>query len=131
MNGALRHAHAPAFPFTLHVAVWCVIVRASYARVADHFDHIRRVAGVEVLGIGVDYDSNDTWPDGLQDVSKYPNLFAELIRRGWSDRELEMIAGGNVLRAMERAEEVARQLQKTLPPPSLDCAPASHLACGA
>lgn len=106
------------------------VPKTTIARVADHFDHIRRVASIEVLGIGGDYDGNDEWPEGLEDVSKYPNLFAELIRRGWTDRELELIAGGNVLRAMERTEEVARQLQKTLPPPSFDCTPTNHLACG-
>lgn len=82
----------------------------SIAKVADHIDHIRKVAGVEHVGLGGDYDGNSLWPEGLSDVSMYPNLFAELIRRGWSDRDLERLAGENVLRAMERAEAVARQM---------------------
>ena len=84
----------------------------TIARVADHLEHIRRVAGVEHVGIGGDFDGNDVWPAGLEDVSMYPNLFAELIRRGWSDRELTLLAGENVLRAFERAETVAQQLQQ-------------------
>ena len=67
------------------------------------------------MGLGGDFDGNDLWPEGLSDVSMYPNLFAELIRRGWSDHDLEKLAGGNVLRAMERAEQVARELQATTP----------------
>lgn len=85
----------------------------SIARVADHIEHIRAVAGVDHIGIGADYDGNELWPRGLQDVSTYPRLFAELIRRGWSDADLKKLAGENVLRAMERAEAVAAELQKT------------------
>ena len=54
--------------------------------------------------------TNDQWPEGLSDVSMYPNLFAELIRRGWSDRDLKLLAGENTLRVMTRADEVARSL---------------------
>jgi membrane dipeptidase len=79
--------------------------------VADHLDYIRKVAGVDYIGIGSDFDGNDNWPEGLSDVSMFPGLFAELIRRGWSDEDLAKIAGGNVLRALERAEVVARELQ--------------------
>ncbi len=86
--------------------------RTSIARVADHIEHVRKVAGVEYVGIGGDFDGNDLWPEGLSDVSGYPHLFAELIRRGWTDRELGLLAGGNVLRALERAEKVAAELQK-------------------
>jgi membrane dipeptidase len=82
------------------------------AKVADHIEHIRDVAGVEHVGIGGDYDGNSLWPEGLSDVSMYPNLFAELIRRGWSDKDLKLLAGENVLRAMERAEAVARRLSR-------------------
>jgi membrane dipeptidase len=89
--------------------------RTSIARVADHIEHVRKVAGLENVGIGGDFDGNDLWPEGLTDVSGYPHLFAELIRRGWSDRELALLAGGNVLRALERAEDVARDLQKAAP----------------
>jgi membrane dipeptidase len=82
--------------------------KTTIARVADHIDHIRKVAGVEYVGIGGDFDGNNDWPEGLNDVSTYPKLFAELIRRGWTDRELKMLAGENVLRALEKAEAVAR-----------------------
>lgn len=85
----------------------------SIARVADHIEHIRAVAGVNHIGIGADYDGNELWPQGLEDVSRYPRLFAELIRRGWSDADLKKLAGENVLRAMERAEAVAAELQRT------------------
>jgi membrane dipeptidase len=84
--------------------------KTSIAKVADHIEYIRKVAGVENIGIGGDFDGNDAWPEGLSDVSMYPNLFAELIRRGWSDHDLELLAGGNVLRALEQAEAVSRSM---------------------
>jgi membrane dipeptidase len=84
----------------------------TVAKVADQIDYIRTVAGVETIGIGADFDGATQWPDGLSDVSMYPNLFAELIRRGWSDADLRLIAGENVLRALARAEQVAAELQK-------------------
>ena len=64
---------------------------------ADHVDHVRKLAGVEHVGLGGDYDGNDSWPEGLEDVSGYPRLFAELVRRGWSDEDLARLASGNVL----------------------------------
>ncbi len=85
----------------------------SIGKVADHIEHVRKVASVRNIGIGGDFDGNDHWPVGLSDVSMYPNLFAELIRRGWSDADLEALAGGNVLRAMEKAEAVAAELRRT------------------
>ena len=88
------------------------IPEVSIGRVADHIEHIRKVAGVDNIGIGSDYDGNTDWPTGLEDVSTFPKLFAELIRRGWSDEDLAKIAGGNVLRALERAEAVARDMQQ-------------------
>lgn len=90
-----------------------VLPKTTIAKVADHIDHIRKVAGVEHVGIGGDYDGNNVWPEDLHDVSTYPNLFAELIRRGWTDRELKMLAGENVLRVFERAERVAKAMQKS------------------
>jgi membrane dipeptidase len=88
------------------------VPKIPIAKVADHIEHIRDVAGIEHVGIGGDYDGNSLWPEGLSDVSMYPNLFAELIRRGWSDRDLKLLAGENVLRAMERAEAVSRRLSR-------------------
>ncbi len=89
-----------------------VLPKTTIAKVADHIEHIRKVAGIAHVGIGGDFDGNDVWPEQLDDVSTYPLLFAELIRRGWTDRELRMLAGENVLRVLERAETVARDLQR-------------------
>lgn len=89
--------------------------RTTIAMVADHIDHIRRVAGIDHVGIGGDFDGNDAWPEGLDDVSTYPRLFAELIRRGWTDAELRKLAGENALRAMEQTERVAARLQRERP----------------
>jgi membrane dipeptidase len=90
--------------------------RATLAQVADHVDHIRGVAGVDHVGIGSDFDGLSQGPLGLEDVSCYPALFAELARRGWTEDELGKLAGGNVLRVMRRAEAVAARLQKERPP---------------
>jgi membrane dipeptidase len=88
------------------------VPKIPIAKVADHIEHIRDVAGIEHVGIGGDFDGNSLWPEGLSDVSMYPNLFAELIRRGWSDKDLKLLAGENVLRAMEQAEAVSRRLSR-------------------
>jgi membrane dipeptidase len=90
-------------------------ITVTIAQVADHVEHVRRVAGVDHVGLGGDYDGNDEWPAGLEDVSGYPRLFAELVRRGWSDDDLARLANGNVLRAMRRAEAVARRLRAERP----------------
>ena len=82
--------------------------RVMLAQVADHIEHIARVAGKDHVGLGSDFDGvGNNLPEGLQDVSTYPALLAELMRRGWSDADLAKLAGGNVLRAMEGAERVA------------------------
>jgi membrane dipeptidase len=99
--------------------------KATIGEVADHVEHARRVAGADCIGIGGDYDGNDEWPVGLEDVSGYPHLFAELIRRGWKDRDLIRLSRGNFLRAFRRAEAVARRLCRTRPPSTARIAPAS------
>jgi membrane dipeptidase len=86
--------------------------KTNIAMVANHIEHIRKVAGVKHIGLGGDYDGNTDWPVGLEDVSGYPLLFAELIRRGWKDEDLKLLAGENVLRALGQAEQVSRQLSK-------------------
>ena len=91
----------------------------SIGKVADHIEHIRDVAGVEHIGLGGDFDGNSQWPEGLSDVSMYPNLFAELIRRGWKDHDLELLAGGNTLRVLEQAEAVARSMKNEPVPAGL------------
>jgi membrane dipeptidase len=90
--------------------------KATLSQVADHIDHIRKVAGIDHIGIGADYDGMDSQPEGLDDVSRYPALFAELLRRGYSDGDVQKIAGRNVLRVMRSAEAVALRLQKARPP---------------
>ncbi|MBV8685699.1 MAG: dipeptidase [Alphaproteobacteria bacterium] len=87
--------------------------------VADHVEHVRRLAGIDHVGIGSDYDGIDgTSPTGMPGVESYPVLFAELARRGWSDSDLAKLAGGNLLRAMEQAERVAASLKGE--PPMID-----------
>ncbi len=79
--------------------------------VADHIEHLRDVAGVDHVGIGSDFDGIDVPPEGLEDVSKYPNLIAELLRRGWSDEDAMKVIGVNLLRVMKEAELAAERLQ--------------------
>jgi membrane dipeptidase len=86
--------------------------------VADHIEHIHRVAGPDHVGIGGDFDGIDEVVVGLEDVTTYPALFAELARRGWSDEDLGKLAGENVLRALAAAEQVAARLQAARPPSS-------------
>jgi len=86
--------------------------RATMAQVADHIDHIRKVAGINHIGIGSDFDGITTVPQNLEDVSKYPVLVAELLRRGYTKDDLKKILGQNVLRVMRQAEQVASRLQK-------------------
>jgi membrane dipeptidase len=91
------------------------VPNATLADVADHIEHVRRVAGVDHVGLGSDFDGITRAPDGLEDVSTFPALFAELIRRGWSDADLRKLAGENVLRALRQAEGAARRLQAARP----------------
>ncbi len=90
--------------------------RATIADVVAHIEHIRDVAGIDHVGIGGDFDGIDETPVGLEDVSTYPNLFAELIRRGWSDADLKKLAGQNVVRVLREAERVAARLQRERAP---------------
>ena len=89
------------------------------AVVADHIEHIARIAGHDHVGIGGDLDGIPYAAVGLEDVSTYPRLFAELIRRGWSDSDLAKLAGGNVLRALRGAESTARAMRSATPPVAL------------
>jgi membrane dipeptidase len=91
-------------------------VAATLADVAAHIEHIRDVAGIDHVGIGSDFDGiGGAAPTGLEGVQAYPLLLRELIRRGWSDSDIAKLAGGNLLRAMERAERVAASM-KDQPP---------------
>ncbi len=89
---------------------------ATVRDVADHVEHVRDIAGIDHVGLGGDYDGTDNLPDGMQDVSGYPVLFAELIRRGWSDADLAKLANGNILRVLKQVEIVAARLQKERKP---------------
>ena len=80
---------------------------ATLAQVADHIEHVRSVAGIEHVGIGGDFDGTSDLPVGLHDVSRYPALFTELRRRGWSEPDLKALAGANILRALRAAESFA------------------------
>jgi membrane dipeptidase len=91
--------------------------RATLADVANHIEHVRKVAGIDHVAIGSDYDGTDNQlPVGLEDVSTFPALFAELSRRGWSEAALRKLAGENILRAMAAAEQVGRRLRQQRPP---------------
>jgi membrane dipeptidase len=89
---------------------------ASIADVANAIEHVRQIVGPDHVGIGSDFDGIEETVVGLEDVSKYPAIFAELARRGWSDADLRKLAGGNVLRVLAQAEQVAKRLQKERPP---------------
>jgi membrane dipeptidase len=89
---------------------------ATIGDVADHIEHVVQVAGIDHVGIGSDYDGISSTPVGMEDVSTYPVLLAELSRRGWTEEDLAKLAGENVLRAMREAEEVARRLQRERDP---------------
>lgn len=88
---------------------------ATISDVADHLDHIKQIAGAAHVGIGGDFDGITETVQGLEDVSTYPTLFAELLKRGWTDAELKGLAGENVLRALKGAESVSALLRKTRP----------------
>jgi membrane dipeptidase len=91
----------------------------TVGQVADHVEHIAQVAGYDHVGIGGDLDGipYDEAPVGMNTVSGYPLLFAELIRRGWTDENLAKLAGGNVLRVMRQAEAIAASMAAE--PPSM------------
>jgi membrane dipeptidase len=90
--------------------------RATLKDVADHIDHVRRVAGADHVGIGSDFDGISDTPVGLEDVSTFPVLFAELSRRGWSEADLRKLAGENLLRVLKRAEAVSARLKQQRAP---------------
>jgi membrane dipeptidase len=85
---------------------------ASLSDVADHIDYVRKVAGIDHVGIGSDYEGFDGPPDGLEDVSCYPALLAELLRRGYSAEDVKKVAGLNLLRVMREAETVSARLNR-------------------
>ena len=89
---------------------------ASLTDVADHIDHIRKVAGIASIGIGSDFDGIERTPVDMVDVASFPALFVELLRRNYSEDDIKAIAGRNLLRVMRAAEREADRLQKTTQP---------------
>src|SRR6266853_813039 len=85
---------------------------ATLAQVADQVDYIRRIAGIDCVGLGSDFDGITEVPVGVEDVSKFPDLIAELLRRGWSEADVKKVAGLNTLRVLRDAERVARELRR-------------------
>ena len=86
--------------------------RATLQQVADHIEHIRAVAGVDHVGLGSDFDGITSVPLGLEDASKFPDVIAELLRRGWSEQDVKKVAGLNALRVLGAAERVAAEMQR-------------------
>jgi membrane dipeptidase len=97
--------------------------QATLAQVADHIEHIRKVAGVDHVGLGSDFDGITNVPVGLEDVSTFPQLFAELIRRKWSDDDLRKLAGRNSLRVLRATEQTAERLRKERQPSTMTIGP--------
>ena len=90
---------------------------ATIAQVADHIDHARDVAGIDHVGLGGDYDGTTDLPEGMEDVSGYPRLFAELTARHWSPADLDKLAGANILRVLRESERLAQEpLWPPVPP---------------
>ena len=107
---------------------------STVTEVADHIEHVARVAGHDHVGIGGDLDGIPYTPTGLEGVETYPRLFAELIRRGWSDANLAKLAGGNVLaraarRRSGRARSMTRRARRALDKLSLAFDQRRRAAC--
>ncbi len=99
------------------------MARGSYKDVVDHIDHIVKVAGIDHVGIGSDFDGITMSPAGLDDVASYPRITDELLRRGYSEADVHKILGGNALRALRQAGEIAQQLRAATPPEVDDIEP--------
>jgi len=89
--------------------------KVTLAEVADHIEYVRRVAGIDHVGLGSDFDGIPVTPEGLEGVDKYPDLLAELMRRGWTDDEIAKLAGENILRVLASAENVGARLRTSRP----------------
>ncbi|MET7633759.1 MULTISPECIES: dipeptidase [unclassified Streptomyces] len=109
----LHHLDTTSQAMKIHAAFEAANPRpmATVATIADHLDHMRAVAGIDHIGIGGDYDGTAFLPAGLEDVSGYPNLIAELLGRGWSATDLAKLTWRNAVRVLRDAEDVARELR--------------------
>ena len=107
----LRAAGVDSGPVRDSVRRWSAKApRATLAQVADHMDYVRKVAGVDHVGVGSDFDGIEAVPTGLEDVAMFPDLIAELLRRGWTAEDARKVAGLNLLRVLRQAEQVAARL---------------------
>jgi len=110
---ALRTAGADSVARADSLKAWTARgPHATLQQVADHIEHIRQVAGIDCVGLGSDFDGITEVPVGLEDVSKFPDLIAELLRRGWTEADVKKLAGSNILRVMRAVEAVAAQLRR-------------------
>ena len=115
-TAALRAAGLDSLAVRDSVRAWRAAgPKATLAQVADHVEHLRKVAGVDHVGIGSDFDGISSVPTGLEDVSKFPDLIAELLRRGWTEVDVKKVAGLNALRVLREAEQVAREIRAQPP----------------
>jgi membrane dipeptidase len=90
--------------------------RIPLSRLLDHFEHAVKIAGIDHVGLGSDFDgADDQFPEGMEDVSKVPNLVRGLMERGLSDEDILKILGGNTLRVMQEVEQVSRQMEAASP----------------
>ena len=111
-SAAMRAAGVDSLVVRDSVTAWrAVAPKATLAQVVDHMEHLRRVAGIDHVGIGSDFDGISSVPVGLEDVSKFPDLIAELLRRGWTEADVKKVAGLNMLRVLREAERVAREMR--------------------
>jgi membrane dipeptidase len=115
----LEHPETPVAEIVALRQAWLAdhpAPRTTIGQIADHIDHLRDVAGIDHVGLGSDFDGGEILSEGLEDVSGFPRLIGELLRRGYSDDDVRKIAGGNVLWVMRGAEAVATRLQATRGP---------------
>jgi membrane dipeptidase len=116
---SLREKYPDADEFDRAYSAWSrsyKVPRGTIGDVADHIDHITKVAGIDHVGIGSDFDGITSWPVGLEDVASFPRLTEELLRRGYSEGDVHKILGGNILRAFRKAGEVSERLRKATAP---------------
>src|SRR5712691_9122578 len=110
----LRAAGADSVARADSLRVWeAAAPHATLAQVADHIEHIRQVCGIDCVGLGSDFDGITEVPVGLEDVSKFPDLIAELLRRGWTEADVKKVAGLNTLRVLRAAESVAAEMRRS------------------
>lgn len=110
--GALRQAGADSSAVADSVKAWAKRApRATLQQVADHIEHIRKVAGIDHVGLGSDFDGISTVPLGLENVSRFPDLVAELLRRGWKTDDVKNLVGLNALRVLRQVEQVAERMR--------------------